>query len=241
MFAVLVSSSPTSLFDVSNVNPDGTITQPDSMRALLLRCNLHFHADSAFNPRRAGVSLLLAHELPPPGTGGDTEFADTRTAYDDLPDAKKDKIKDYVVMNSQLQCRRNANKGNPLFDTPEFDPMNHRFSRHKLVQSHEPSGRTNLYIAAHAHHVEGLTLEQGQEELDELLQFVAQDKYTVPIQWKDKGDLVLWDNTSVLHRALPGTFEGKYKRDLRRTTVHDMSSQAWGLNEVGATWRSGLP
>lgn len=52
---------------------------------------------------------------------------------------------------------------------------------------------------------------------------------------------VVWDNTCVLHRSVQGTYEGKYLRDLRRTTVHDMSSQAWGLNEVGATWRSGLP
>jgi alpha-ketoglutarate-dependent 2,4-dichlorophenoxyacetate dioxygenase len=52
---------------------------------------------------------------------------------------------------------------------------------------------------------------------------------------------VVWDNTCVLHRSVQGTYEGKYLRVLRRTTVHDMSSQAWGLNEVGATWRSGLP
>lgn len=52
---------------------------------------------------------------------------------------------------------------------------------------------------------------------------------------------VVWDNTCVLHRSTGGSYEGKYKRDLRRTTVHDMSSHAWGLNEVGATWRSGLP
>lgn len=61
------------LFDVSNINPDGTLTQPGSKRDILARCNVNFHVDSAFNPRRAGYSLLLAHELPPPGTGGDTE------------------------------------------------------------------------------------------------------------------------------------------------------------------------
>lgn len=52
---------------------------------------------------------------------------------------------------------------------------------------------------------------------------------------------VVWDNTCTLHRSTGGTYEGKHKRDLRRTTVHDMSGQAWGLNQVGATWRSGLP
>ena len=42
-----------------------------------------------------------------------------------------------------------------------------------------------------------------------------------------------WGSTCVMHRAGKGTFAGKYKRDLRRTTVHDSSSQAWGLNGVG--------
>lgn len=51
----------------------------------------------------------------------------------------------------------------------------------------------------------------------------------------------MWDNTCVMHRATLGAFEGKFKRDMRRTTVHDASSYAWGLNKVGDTWRSGLP
>jgi alpha-ketoglutarate-dependent 2,4-dichlorophenoxyacetate dioxygenase len=159
------------------------------MRELLLRCNYHFHADSAFNPRRAGYSLLLAHHLPPPGHGGATEFADTRTAYDDLSQSEKDRINDWVVNNSQLQCRRSANPGNPLLQTDEFDPMKHRFGKHRLVQTHEASGRTNLYIAAHSHHIEGMPVEEGLRELLKLLDYAGQPKYTCPVEWRDPGDL----------------------------------------------------
>ena len=98
-----------SLFDVGNVDPDGSVTDPKSLRAKLLNCNYTFHADSAFNPRRAGYSLLLAHELPPRELGGFTEFADTRAAYDNLDEKIKEEIKDWVCCNSQLQCRRAAN------------------------------------------------------------------------------------------------------------------------------------
>lgn len=112
----------TSLFDVSNMDPDGQLSQRGTQREVMLRCNYHFHADSAFNPRRAGLSLLLAHQLPPPGTGGATAFADSRAAYDALPEETKEKIKDYVVMNSQHQCRKAANPGNPLFSTKEVSP-----------------------------------------------------------------------------------------------------------------------
>jgi len=60
------------------------------------------------------------------------------------------------------------------------------------------------------------------------------------VDWRDPGDVVCWDNTAVMHRAGPGTFAGKYKRDMRRTTVHDGSSSAWGLNDK-TTVRMGLP
>lgn len=174
---------------MSNVNPDGTVTQPGTMRELLLRCNRHFHADSAFNPRRAGISLLLAHQLPPAGMGGATEFADSRAAYDDLSPDQKEKYKDVVVMNSQLQCRRAANPGNPLLQTDEFDPMTHRFGKHKLVQEHEASGRMNLYIAAHAHHIEGEGVEEGQKELLKLLDYAGSAKFCFSVDWNDPGDL----------------------------------------------------
>lgn len=129
-----------SLFDVGNVDPDGSVTQPGTMRELLLRCNYTFHADSAFNPRRAGISLLLAHELPPLELGGVTEFADTRMAYEDLDEETKVEIENWVVCNSQLQCRRAANPGNPALAGDEVGlslnpkPPNNADRPHSLIR-----------------------------------------------------------------------------------------------------------
>jgi alpha-ketoglutarate-dependent 2,4-dichlorophenoxyacetate dioxygenase len=103
---------------------------------------------------------------------------------------------------------------------------------HHIVQKHEPSGRMNLYIAMHAHHIEGVSAEKSQELLRTLMGHATKEKYTISVPWENVGDLVIWDNTCVMHRAAGGSFVGKYKRDMRRTTVHDRSSQAWGLNEV---------
>ena len=105
-------------------------------------------------------------------------------------------------------------------------------NKHRLVQLHEPSGRMNLYVAAHAHHVEGLPAERSKELLKTLLGHATQEKYQMSLQWKNPSDLVIWDNTSVMHRA--GSMKGRYPRDMRRTTVHDSSSQAWGLNAPGS-------
>jgi alpha-ketoglutarate-dependent 2,4-dichlorophenoxyacetate dioxygenase len=194
--------------------------------------------DSSFNPRRAGYSLLLAHELPPEGTGGHTAFADTRTAFDDLSSDLKNKLlkEDYIAHHSLHHSRKLA--------APEFfsslDPLEYPTGRHKLVQLHEASNRMNLYIAAHIHHIEGLEPIQSQELFRQLYHHATQDKYVVEIDWKSPGDLVIWDNTCTMHRAVGGPFLQKYRRDMRRCTVHDSSSQAWGLNEHTVV-RQGLP
>ena len=70
-------------------------------------------------------------------------------------------------------------------------------SRHKLVQVHEASGRTNLYIAAHVYAIEGKDHETSMKEVDPLLDHVAQSKYVVKIGYENPGDLVIWDNTCV--------------------------------------------
>ncbi|KAH6683849.1 alpha-ketoglutarate-dependent 2,4-dichlorophenoxyacetate dioxygenase [Halenospora varia] len=217
------------LFDAGNVDENGDVLTPDHPRSHYNKGNSLWHVDSSFNPRRASYSILRAEALPPAHTGGNTDFADTRTAFAELPeDLKKTLLeKDYVVAHSIHHSRKLAD--------PEFfkdvDPTMFKMSRHRLIQLHEPSGRMNIYAATHGHHVEGLSMEQGQELLKTLIDRCIQDKYTFTVKWEQPGDIIIWDNTSTMHRA--GKFAGGYARDMRRTTVHDGSSTAWGLNEVG--------
>lgn len=226
------------LFDVSNVEEDGTIVPDQSPRGAANKGNCLFHVDSSFNPRRAGYSLLLAHELPPPGNGGGLEYCDTRQAYAELDQETKDELarKDYVAAHSIHHSKKLAAPDWYADINPEDYPM----GRHKLVQIHETSNRMNLYIATHIHHIEGLAPEKSQQVFDKLFTHCTQDKYRLSIDWQGVGDLVIWDNTSTMHRAVNGPFLYKYRRDMRRTTVHDSSSQAWGLNEH-TNCRQGLP
>jgi alpha-ketoglutarate-dependent 2,4-dichlorophenoxyacetate dioxygenase len=140
----------------------------------------------------------------------------------------------------------------------DIDPENYPFGRHEIVQMHEPSGRTNMYIANHLHHLEYKTPKsadfiptkeqpfervpepQSTKLIERLLAHASQPKYVVSVEWENNGDLVAWDNTCVMHKAGEGTFMGKYARDMRRTTVHDGSIHAWGHNER-TTKRMGLP
>ncbi|PSN74379.1 taurine catabolism dioxygenase [Corynespora cassiicola Philippines] len=228
----------TELFDVSNLDDNGNIVAPDSLRFQLGLGNGLFHVDSAFNPRRAGYSVLRAHQLPPKGTGGATAFADTRAAYDDLHSDVKVAINDSVVAHSLWHSRKLAAPDCEFLN--EIDPKQYFMGRHKLVQLHEASGRMNIYIAHHAHHVEGMETEEGQELIRSLLQHASQDKYTFKVEWENDGDIIIWDNTCVMHKACRGSFEGKHVRDMRRATVHDSSSHAWGLN-VKSDFRAGMP
>lgn len=226
------------LFDVGNIEADSTIVSPDSPRAQAGRGNSLFHVDSSFNPRRAGYSLLLSHELPPASTGGSTEFCDTRSAWDGLDEGTKRYLleNDYIACHSILHSKKLA--------APEhfanIEPADYPMGRHKLVQQHERSGRINLYIAKHIHHIEGLEQEESSALFEKLFNHATQDKYRAMVEWHNVGDLIIWDNTCMMHRAVGGEFAYKFKRDMRRATVHDNSSQAWGLNEHSDI-RQGLP
>lgn len=211
--------------------------------------NSIFHVDSSFNPRRAGFSLLRAHTLPPPGHGGNTDFADTRTAFEELPTDLKHHLQehDYIGAHSLMHSRKKA-AGPASAWLKETDPENFPFGRHKILQVHEASGRGNLYIASHLHHLEypgpekkRMPEAEGTALIERLLAHSSQGKYVLSVEWQNEGDLVVWDNTCVMHRAGEGTFMEKFPRDMRRCTVHDGSQAwAWGLNER-TTERMGLP
>jgi alpha-ketoglutarate-dependent 2,4-dichlorophenoxyacetate dioxygenase len=180
----------TELFDVSNLDDDGNLVSTDSLRFQLGLGNGLFHVDSAFNPRRAGYSVLRAHQLPPKGTGGATAFADSRTAYADLDESIQAKIKDYVVNHSLWHSRRLA--------APDCEflggmrPEDHFMGRHALVQMHEASGRPSLYIAHHAHHIDGLSQEESENIIQQLLEHATQEQYTFEVEWENDGDIIIW-------------------------------------------------
>ncbi|KAK2770680.1 hypothetical protein FQN52_007281 [Onygenales sp. PD_12] len=217
------------LFDAGNVDGQGNVVPADSPRAHFGKGNALFHVDSSFNPRRASFSLLRAVKLPPPNNGGNTDFVDSRTAFDELPSDLKQELlaNNYVGAHTIAQSRK---LGSPEF-FKDLDPSKEKMALHHLIQRHEPSGRMNVYIAAHCHHIEGVSAEKSQQLIDALMKHVTKEKYRLSVEWHRPGDMIIWDNRCVLHRASGGSFEGKYVRDLRRTTVHDDSPTAWGLND----------
>ncbi len=199
------------LFDAGNLDAEGAIIQNELVR-LHKKGDRLWHTDSSFMAVRSSHSALLAHEVPP--VGGQTWFADTRTAYEDLPQAMKDRLEGLVAEHSIWWSRKVA--GYP-FTEEEVDAR--PSARHPLVHVHEGSGRRALFIAAHARDIVGMPREEGRALLKELIEFATQPKYVFAVDW-NVGDLVIWDNLCTMHRG--GDFdEVNHRRDMRRTTVRE--------------------
>jgi len=201
------------LFDAGNLDAQGRILV-DERRRIYNKGNALWHTDSSFNPHRASYSLLLAHEVPP--AGGDTDFADTRAAYDALPAELQAKIEDLWAEHWLWHSRMLAGYPEPTEAERQAKPP----ARHKLVQTHPGSGRKTLYIASHASHIVGWPVEEGRKLLRELIEFATQPQFVRAVSWRQAGDLVIWDNRCTMHRATPFD-DTVYRRDMRRTTVFD--------------------
>jgi alpha-ketoglutarate-dependent 2,4-dichlorophenoxyacetate dioxygenase len=199
------------LFDASNLIVDGEITQ-DEAAIQYRKGDRLWHTDSAFMEKRTSYSLLLAHQVPP--EGGETWFADTRGAYDDLPQEMKDFLEDKVGVNTLWWSRRMA--GAEISDE-EIDERPK--ARHPLVHVHKGSGRKALFIAAHTMDVEGMDKDEGRALIKQLIEHCTQPQYVFSVEW-NVGDMVIWDNLCSMHKG--GDYDyGRYKRDMRRTTVRE--------------------
>lgn len=113
-------------------------------------------------------------------------------------------------------------------------------ARRKLVQWHKPSGRLNLYVPAHCHHIEGLDAEKSRKKLDFLFTHATQRKFVVSVAWQNPGDVIMWDNRAVLHRGTPMVGGAPYVRDMRRATVLDEGPDAFSGNQMepAESWKA---
>ncbi|KAJ5553865.1 hypothetical protein N7513_003824 [Penicillium frequentans] len=214
------------LFDVGNIELDGSLVKRDSRRWHHSLGNALWHTDSPYHQHRSKYSILLSHGNPVAG-GSYTHFASTRHAYADLPQSTKDEIEDLIIEHDLWHSRKLASPevfGNPLPHELKAKPP----AFHRLVQV-APDGRKTLYLAAHAKMVLGRNFEDSQKLIWELIDHCTQPKYVFSMEWKQGGDMVWWDNRQSMHRANPYT-EAMTARDVRRSTILDDGPLAYGAS-----------
>ncbi|GAA92177.1 alpha-ketoglutarate-dependent 2,4-dichlorophenoxyacetate dioxygenase [Aspergillus luchuensis IFO 4308] len=93
--------------------------------------------------------------------------------------------------------------------------------RHQLAQLHKPSNRMNLYMGSHAYRIDGRSRADSKPVIDALMRHASQDKYVLTVDWQNDGDMIMWDNTCVMHRSCGGSYQGRYVRDMRRAAIYD--------------------
>jgi alpha-ketoglutarate-dependent 2,4-dichlorophenoxyacetate dioxygenase len=201
--------------DISNLDAEGRVLARGDRRNLFNLGNQLWHTDSSFKRIPAKCSLLSARELP--SSGGETEFADLRAAWDALPQSRKRELDGLIVEHSIFRSRSQigfADFNDEIYSQLPPVPQ-------ALVRHHPASGRTSLYLASHASHIVGWPVEEGRALIEELIAFATQPQFVYQHRWT-VGDLVMWDNRCTMHRGRP--YDDTQRRVLHRTTVADYAN-----------------
>lgn len=188
-----------------------TLDQKANERADYLKGSFNWHLDGTHEDVPIFASLLSGRRLS--SEGGQTEFANSYRAYEELPQAMKDRIDGLKVVHSFAISMRRAGVEPTAATQAHWDSIADK--THNLVWRHA-SGRRSLVIGCHASHVAGMDFAEGAALLDELLAWATQERFVYRHEWS-VGDLLIWNNTGVLHRVVPYPLDSG--RMMHRTTL----------------------
>jgi alpha-ketoglutarate-dependent taurine dioxygenase len=163
-----------------------------------LKGSLYWHIDGTMNDVPIRASLLSSKVLPADG-GGDTEFCNTYAAYDDLSEQDKADLDHLRVMHSAWNTLFYFEPEPNIEDLRRMMRIGDR--ELPLVWTHQ-SGRKSLVLGCTARHVIDMDYRRSAELLVRLRDWATQPEFVYRHRWS-VGDLVIWDNTGTMHRAMP--------------------------------------
>jgi alpha-ketoglutarate-dependent sulfate ester dioxygenase len=191
-----------------------TLDSQKNAAAEYLHATFHWHIDGCTpeGDECPQMATVLSAEAVA-DRGGETEFASTYAAYDDLDDAEKERL-------GSLRCVYSLEASQRLVHPDPSDEQLARWRRRKtsefpLVWNHR-DGRRSLVVGASADHVVGMAPDESRALLDDLLARATRPARVYRHEWS-VGDTVIWDNRGVLHRAVP--YDATSPREMLRTTV----------------------
>jgi taurine dioxygenase len=165
-----------------------------------------WHTDHSNDARPPKATVLHAVKLP--DKGGDTQFANMAAAYSALTTAMQERIADLLAIHV-YQSSHNTRQLMALSEANKERVPNAVL--HPIVRTHPESGRKSIYI--NPIRIEGILGVDHREALPlltELLEHATTERFQYRHQWKP-GDLVIWDNRCLLHKA-----NGDYDMDQTR-------------------------
>src|SRR5277367_2050607 len=190
----------------------GKVIPAEDRRMIYQKGNYLWHTDSSFKAPPSLCSLLSARVVPP--VGGNTEFATMTGAYDALPDEMKQKLEGLIAEHSLVYSRETVSTESLTQEMKTELPG----AWQTMVRENPVNHRKAIYAGAHASHVIGWPREEGRAFIARLNELATQPQFVYSHAWR-AGDLVIWDNRSVLHRAT--AYDARaHKRLMQRTTVN---------------------
>ena len=201
---------PVGMNDVSNLGQDNQPLARDDRRRLFNLGNQLWHSDSSFRAIPAKYSLLSCRL--PATTGGNTEFADMRAAYDALDATSRAEIDGLICEHSLIYSRGSLG----FTELTEEERAAFRPVRQSLVRTHPVSGRKSLYLSSHIGTIVGWPRPEAMAFIRDLAEHATQPRFVYAHRWR-QWDLVIWDNRQTMHRVR--RFDDRAPRDMRRTTV----------------------
>jgi alpha-ketoglutarate-dependent taurine dioxygenase len=191
------------------VSLDATVN-PEYARFLI--GNHLWHMDGTYEEIPPLATLFTPYRLS--RTGGDTMFANTYAAFEDLPQEEKASLEKLKVVHTMQAALFPAKRDCTVEEFAVWSSYPQR--SHPLVWHHK-SGRKSLVLSTSGAYVEGMHSAESHDLLQRLMAYATQDKYVYRHKWQ-LGDLVIWDNTGAMHRVLP--FDKESGREFHRCTLN---------------------
>jgi taurine dioxygenase len=193
----------------------------------------YFHTDYSYLQVPARATMLYSIEVP--RAGGNTLFANQYAAYDDLPDAMKDRIAPMIAVH-HYGNRKVADEMSRVAASPLTDEQKAKMPliSHPLVRPHPVTGRKALYaVSGSSYGIIGMPEDEAVALLDELAAHATQAKYVLSYAYR-VGDVVIWDNASLLHSAT--LTDPDDPRTLWRITIKEASTKLDAVEVLAPTF-----
>ncbi len=204
-------------YHVANVSLEGKHLTDQDDQVIFQKVNQRWHTDSSYRFIPSYASLLYGIEvLPNEAIGGETEFVNMFKVYENLNDELKEKLESLHMVHYYEFGRRMFPNLPPVsaFERENIPPVSH-----PLIRLHpDRNNKKSLFFTANAgNEIGGMKQDEGALLHSDLVDIVESSKYRYKHRWK-RGDLVMWDNRCLMHRAIPYDIN-KFRRVFRRTTV----------------------
>jgi len=178
---------------LSNLGADGRLLSRDSAAMKTIAINERWHTDGSFREIPASVSIFSARRVPE--EGGDTFFASLRRAWLGLDEQARAELRGLRAVHDYADAYRKTGGEVPGMVSAPMVQV-----RHPLVRVHPETGEPCLYLSEHTSGVEGMDASGARALLDRLLAWCTREAEVYRHRWR-VGDVVLWDNRCMLHRA----------------------------------------